>query len=369
MKIIYLIPGCTVSGGIAVACQHANRLLRRGHQVYLMTEGIADNMDWFPGQKVPVINVKDYPESVDILIATGWRTTFRVCQLPARKKFYFVQSDETRFHPEGNIKHRFAKQLTALTYTFNFSYFTEAKWIQKWLIEKFGHKAELVPNGLDPQIFFPVEPLVPKTNRPRVLLEGAIGLPYKGMQEAFMAVAELDVEIWCVSSQGTPKSYWRCDRFFERVPMDLMRRIYSSCDVLVKLSRVEGFFGPPMEMMACGGTVVVGQVTGYDEYIVDGYNGLVVDPMDIPGARAAVRRIIINNSLKNTLIANGLLTAKEWQWEPSIDRLERYFQKVLLENSGKQYSLFHLLIEKSVSFIFTSIQDAGLVLEKLCNRK
>ena len=37
MKIVYFIPGVGVSGGIAVVCQHANRLLQRGHQVYLVT--------------------------------------------------------------------------------------------------------------------------------------------------------------------------------------------------------------------------------------------------------------------------------------------------------------------------------------------
>lgn len=115
MKIIYLIPDCGVSGGIAVVCQHANRLLRRGHQVYLLTETNEDSIDWFPGQKVPVINIKDYPEDADVLIATGWSTSFKVAQLPAQKKFYFVQSDETRFHPEGSI----AQQVTAMSYLFN----------------------------------------------------------------------------------------------------------------------------------------------------------------------------------------------------------------------------------------------------------
>lgn len=354
MRIAYLIPGCGVSGGIAVVCQHANRLLRRGHQVFLLTDTKEDSIDWFPEQKVPVINLKDYPENVDVIIATGWSTSFKVAQLPAQKKFYFVQSDETKFHPEGSI----AQQVTAMSYLFNFNYLTEARWIQKWLMDNFKHEAELVPNGLDGDIFYPAKPLVPKTKKPRVLLEGAIGLPYKGMQEAFTAVSDLDVEVWCVSSYGRPMSGWRCDRFFEQVPMTQMRRIYSSCDVLLKLSRVEGFFGPPMEMMACGGAVVVGKVTGYDEYIVDGYNALVVDPEDVPAAKAAVSRILSDNKLKNDLITNGLATAKEWQWEPSIDRLEKYFLDVLMEKRGKPYPLVRQKVDKGISLIFTTIRDA-----------
>jgi glycosyltransferase involved in cell wall biosynthesis len=344
MKIVYFIPGVGVSGGIAVICQHANRLLKRGHQVYLVTEINQPRIDWFPEQKVPVININEYPEDVDILIATGWSTSFTIVNLPAKRKFYFVQSDETRFHPEGSD----FQGITALSYLFNFNYFTEARWIQKWLSTDFDHDSELIPNGLDSEIFFPSKPLVAKAKRKRVLLEGAIDLPYKGMAEAFSAVSNLDVEVWCVSSLGNPKPKWRCDRFFSEVPISRMRKIYSSCDVLLKLSRVEGFFGPPLEMMACGGTVVVGKVTGYDEYIEDGYNALVVDAGDITAASSAVAKLIYDNELRSKLIANGLITAKKWQWEPSIDRLEAYFQRVLDKNQGNYNSVTRQLANQSV---------------------
>jgi hypothetical protein len=84
-----------------------------------------------------------------------------------------------------------------------------------------------------------------------------------------------------------------------------------------------------MEMMACGGAVVVGRVTGYDEYIVDGYNALVVDADDIKAAREAVLRLSSDKCLRDTLIANGRATAQQWKWDASIDLLERYFMKLL----------------------------------------
>lgn len=329
MKICYLIPGCGVSGGIAVICQHANRLQQRGHKVYLVADGEAGDMSWFPGQSVPVLPRHAYPEDTDVLVATAWSTAFRTPLLPARRHFYFVQSDETRFHPKDSAW----EHITRLSYAMGFRYLTEARWIQAWLAKEFGQQADLVPNGLDEAIFYPCDPLVPKGKRPRVLLEGAIGLAYKGMREAFLAVQDLDVDIWCVSSYGKPEPGWRCDKFFESVPMQEMRRIYSSCDVLLKLSRVEGFFGPPMEMMACGGAVVVGKVTGYDEYIVDGENALVVDPLDIDAARAAVQRLLSDETLKGRLIANGRQTAQAWSWGPTVDKLEAVFQDALADDA------------------------------------
>ena len=325
MKVGYIIPGCGISGGVAVVCQHANRLLQRGHDVILISDSRDKEINWFPGQNVPIITIDEYAEKFDILVATGWSTAFKVVNLAANHKCYFVQSDETRFHEDGNNW----KYITALSYLLNFNYITEAKWIQKWLYQYLNHEAELIPNGLDKQIFFPDKPLFPKKDKPRLLLEGAIALPYKGMSDAFEAVKDLDAEIWCVSSFGKPKPEWRCDRFFSQVPMEMMRRIYSSCDILLKLSRVEGFFGPPLEMMACGGTVVVGKVTGYDEYIINGHNALVVEPGDVSSATTAINELINNASLRQALIQNGLETAKLWDWEKSIDKLELFFYDLI----------------------------------------
>jgi glycosyltransferase involved in cell wall biosynthesis len=325
MKIAYLIPGTGISGGIAVVCQHVNRLLVRGQDAFMVSQSGQTTIDWFPNQKARVIPIEKYPKDTDILIATGWSTSFAVAKLPARQKFYFVQSDETRFHPKESP----FRYLTAFSYLFDFNYFTEARWIQGWLKDNFGHKAEIISNGLDETIWHQTKPIAPKTDRPRVLLEGAIGLPYKGMEDAFNVVKDLDVEVWCVSSFGAPRPEWKCDRFFNECSMSEMHKIYSSCDILLKMSRMEGFFGPPMEMMACGGAVVVGKVTGYDEYIVDGYNALVVEPGDIQAAKSAILRLINDPELKRTLIENGKKTAAEWKWEPSIDKLKNYFTSVL----------------------------------------
>jgi glycosyltransferase involved in cell wall biosynthesis len=348
MKIAYLIPSCGISGGVAVICQHANRLLARGNHVVLLAETIDNGLDWFPNQKVPVLSLKQYPKDIDILVATGWSTSFLVANLPAKHKFYFVQSDETRFHPKDSKW----EHITRLSYLMSFNYLTEARWIKSWLLANFGHGAQLIPNGLDPDLFHPTDPLQPKTQKPRILLEGAIDLPYKGMAEAFEAVSDLDVEVWCVSSYGRPKREWKCDRFFEQVPITEMARIYSSCDILLKLSRVEGFFGPPMEMMACGGAVIVGRVTGYDEYIVDGENALVVEPNDVPAARAAVQKLIFDHELRNRLIENGKKTAAAWSWDKSMDDLENYYREVLEGKAGISVTDVRIATNKSIAFFF-----------------
>lgn len=316
-KIAFILPGVGVSGGIAVVFKHAMMLLAAGHDAFVVNVGEPGDGSWFSNNTVPIINIDDQRpyifDHIDMLFATGWSTAEWLDKIDAKRKLYFVQSDERRFFEDEPLKNKIHN-----TYKLDCEYVTEAFWIQKFLSEEFGHNATYVPNGLDQNVFFPTEPLAKKSNKIRVLIEGPIIIPFKGMLDSYNAIKDLDCEIWIVSSAGQPPADWRYDRFFERVPFALMPQIYSSCDVFLKMSRVEGFFGPPMEAMACGCSVVVGKVTGYDEYIEHQKNALVVEQGDIAGAKKAVQRLINDEDLRNQLIAEGHLTANAWTWEKSF---------------------------------------------------
>lgn len=321
-KIAYIVPGIGISGGIAIVLNHTNHLLERGYDVCIISHNPDLKTDWFHNS-TPIVHSTTKQQylldNIDILIATHWSTAFYMDLLPSRRKVYFVQSDERRFNPENKSE---IKSIEA-TYKINSEHMTEAIWIQRWLKEEFGHDAYYVPNGLDLNVFHSNDVLGQKGTKTRVLLEGPINVWFKGMDDAYNVVKDIDCEIWIISSNGKPKDGWHCDRFFEKVAMDDMQKIYSSCDIFLKMSRAEGFFGPPMEAMACGCAVVAGKVTGYDEYIKDGENALVVEMGDVNGAKKAIQKLIGDKSLREKLIENGHKTAKEWNWEKSIDLLEK----------------------------------------------
>lgn len=320
-SIAFIIPGQSISGGTMVICQHANRLIKKGYNVILINNNLNDTfkLDWFPNLLVDVIPINKMAINIDIAIATHWSTAYVVKDFPARRKLYFVQSDETRFNPPGSEEAELARK----TYYFDFEFVVIARWLQKWLKDNFDKSSCYVPNGIDSSIFYPDKPLTPKSDKLRVLLEGPIDVPFKGMKEAFQVVDGMDCEVWCVSTFGRPKSNWKCDRFFEKAPQEMMRKIYSSCDVLIKMSRVEGCPMPPLEMMACGGSVIINKVTGYDEYIVDGYNALVVEQGDVEAAREKLKLVIKDRDLLRRLIKGGLETVQNWTWEYSNDQLEK----------------------------------------------
>jgi len=104
---------------------------------------------------------------------------------------------------------------------------------------------------------------------------------------------------------------------FDRVvvgplPAAGMAAAYRDADVLLKLSRVEGVFVPPLEAMHCGAPCVVAPVTGHDEYVGHGVNGAVVDFDDLHGAAAWIDLLARDRDLLARLAAGGLETAARW---------------------------------------------------------
>ena len=321
-RIAFVLPGIEVCGGVAVVCHHVKRLRKMGYEVSLFVENQTEtrSIDWFPdGQMIALPISAARGEHFDYLIATMWTTAHTVHQLQAERRFYFAQSDEIRFYPDDPA----AQKAARATYEYDdLELIVIARWMQDWLRREFGREAHCVPNGLDLDLFHPAQPLESRGARPRVLLEGSINVPFKGMENAFRAVRDLDCEVWCVSGAGQPRPEWRCDRFFEGVPMERMKHIYSSCDILLKMSEVESFCYPPLEMMACGGAAVVGQVTGIEEYAVDGENCLIIPKGDVAAARDAVQRLIDDPSLRQRLAESGLQTARRFDWDASTARLD-----------------------------------------------
>lgn len=331
--IAYVVNALAVSGGMQIVIRHVNELKKRGYNVVILTFTEYEPSPWLKvDAPVHFLDTcsQEFLDNIDIMIATHWSTAPFVSLSKAKRKVYFVQSDERRFILEKRYKQNLIDYIED-TYKADMEFMTEAIWIQRWLKEEFDKDAYYVPNGLDTEIFHKTEPIEPKGEKPRVLIEGQINYWLKGMEEAYEAIKDIDCDLWIVSSWGKPPKHWKYNRFFEKVPFEKMKNLYSSCDIFLKMSKVEGFFGPPMEAMACGCAVIIGKVSGYDEYIKDKKNALVVESGDINGAKKAIKKLIENNDLRKNLIKEGLLVPPNWSWEKSINHLEKMIAEEKIE--------------------------------------
>lgn len=337
-RVCFLIGSMAISGGTYVIIQHANYLRLAGYDVTLAVQEAFTpaTLSWHDQASqlrcVPIEQAKS--EEFDVVIATWWKTAFELGNFKAKHFAYFVQSIESRFYPESDVPLR---ALVDSTYKFPVHFLTEAGWIKEYLAEKFGKTSGLVRNGIRKDVYKTNGPAISDrpAKQPRVLIEGHFGVKFKNTALALRLAREAGArDIWVLT--GSPVRWVPgAARLFSRVPMLETADIYRSCDILVKLSTVEGMFGPPLEIFHCGGTSIVYDVTGHDEYIVDSQNAKVVRRGDADGVVAALKTLLTDPAELERLKKGALQTAENWpSWEESSAEFMVWINAVLGEQPG-----------------------------------
>lgn len=181
----------------------------------------------------------------------------------------------------------------------------------------FGQKAKYAPNGIDLEKFEWRERKL-DDGKIRILIEGNSDDYYKNVDESFKVVEKLDAskyEIVYLSYQGEPKSWYRVDKFYHRVPHDEVGKIYGECDILLKTSILESFSYPPLEMMATGGYVVAVPNAGNREYLKDGENCLFYEQGNLDSAVEKIEKIAGDAELRRKLEAGAKKVVTERDWK------------------------------------------------------
>jgi hypothetical protein len=151
----------------------------------------------------------------------------------------------------------------------------------------------------------------------RVLVEGDPTVWFKGVGDALAATAAMSERrhVTLVAPEGADAR--GVDRaVIGPVSHAEMAGLYAESHVVLKLSRVEGMYGPPLEGFHMGATTVTTAVTGHDEYVRHGWNGLVVEWDDVRGTTRALDLLGRDRVLLHFLRHNALQTAAAWpSWE------------------------------------------------------
>lgn len=320
MRICLLVGSADISGGTFVLFQHALHLQEAGHDVVVGVmfplEDVAP--DWHPAlSRLTFCRVDELSGRFDLALASWWKSVYELPKVDSGQYGYFVQSIESRFYPENQGPLR---RLVDATYDLPLHVITEATWIRDRLQEHTGREVQLVRNGVLKDVYRPDGPAdVPRTpGTIRVLVEGPLGVPFKNVPRTIRLCERAGVgPVWLLTITDI-ESYPGVEHVVSRVPVARTAEVYRSCDVLVKLSLVEGMFGPPLEMFHCGGTAITYEVSGHDEYLVDGVNGLVVPTGDESAVVDALRRLRDEPGLLEALKAGARDTAASWpSWEQS----------------------------------------------------
>lgn len=327
MRVAFLVPALDQYGGVGVVMGHARRLrARHGIDAALVctradrssgryAEGIGD---------VPVLELDGArADRFDVAVATWWETTLHLHDVRADRYAYFVQSMEDRFYPAGAPEAAAA----AMTHDLPVAMITEARWIARQLealrSEAAGFRVHYVRNGIDKSVFSTPDAVAPNVDGPlRILVEGSPAVAFKGVGEALAAAAGMEmahhVTLVCADRAAVgDAAAVAADEVVGPLSAAQMAALYARTDVVLKLSRVEGMAGPPLEGFHRGATCVTTPVTGHDEYIADGINALVTSWDDERGTARLLDLLARDRRLLHELRGAALRTARAW---PSTDQ-------------------------------------------------
>jgi glycosyltransferase involved in cell wall biosynthesis len=100
-------------------------------------------------------------------------------------------------------------------------------------------------------------------------------------------------------------------------PQSLINAMYSNCDVWFSPSKNEGFGLTPLEAMTCGVPVVWFPSNGLKKYMNNQNCRIVNSPND---ACIAIKEILENPKIYDTLVQNGKELSSKFTWENAIKR-------------------------------------------------
>jgi glycosyltransferase involved in cell wall biosynthesis len=114
-------------------------------------------------------------------------------------------------------------------------------------------------------------------------------------------------------------------RFLGFVPFDTLRFFYSAASVFAFPSLYEGFGLPPLEAMATGTPVLTSSLSSLPEVVGDA--AMIVKPENVFDIARGLRELLLDEALRQRLIAAGHLQARRFDWHGTAEQVLDIYRK------------------------------------------
>jgi glycosyltransferase involved in cell wall biosynthesis len=366
MKITFILPHVGFSGGIRVVAIYAERLKKRGHEVFVVSipreqpslrqqvKSLLQGQGWISRYKkgsshidevdVPhrvidrcrPVTDADVPDA-DVVVATWWETAEWVANLSKTKgaKAYFIQHHE--------IFDYFSQERVDATYLLPLHKITIAQWLVDLMRTQYSDSnVSLVPNSIDTEQFY----APPRGKQP---------IPTVGMlyAQTFWKGCDISLKAFSLTAQKIPNlrlvAFGEGDltpelplppgtEYVRKPPQHTIKDLYSQCDAWLFGSRKEGFGLPIIEAMACR-TPVIGTPTGAaPELLADG-TGILVKPEDPEDMAKAIERICqLSDAEWRTMSDAAYAKATGYTWDNAVELYEKALYTAIERSSRGDFS-------------------------------
>ena len=263
----------------------------------------------------------------DIYIATNWQS-FTPTRIVARDRkipmMYFVQADETEFSNSAIYKRQVVK-----TYVNDVHKFTQSRWLVELLKDKFDANLDYIGLGIDHRVFYPRSDIFSNIIFTIARTELTKGFPVfvKAMNMLWEKRKDFNVVI-----AGNTRAVNREDIRFPHEFLgwihddDTLAKLYSS-SIFVNTGINEALPMPPLEAMACGGTVVMTNGGGSVEYVNDNKNCFVTKAGESEELCQKLDLVLSSPEVRKNMRKEAILTASKYTWDGVLRRFLAIIQE------------------------------------------
>lgn len=215
--------------------------------------------------------------------------------------------------------------------------------IEMFLAERYGHKPFTIPNGIDLDMFYPLQRSSGISRHVSVLVFGNPEIPLKGVVAALVGLVlarrelpEYSFHLNIVCGEDISARYESqfehdgvCCTVYYCLEPEQVRSMFHKADLYINASYYEGFGLPSLEAMACAVPVVQVDNHGLDGIAIDGEN-CVISPSQSPHdiARAVVT-VLTDVALRAHIVESGLRTVQRFSVQQQFAAFCTQFQQIL----------------------------------------
>jgi len=357
MKITFVLPTLSLTGGMRVLSIYTELLQKRGEKIFIVStppgqatliqqlRSLLRGRGWQSAPKkeqshfdkedvesrvletyCPITD-QDIPDA-DIIMATWWETAEWVAKLSPTKgtKVYFLQHYEAfDYVPKGRVE---------ATWRLPMHKIAVALWLADIARNEYGDlSVSLFPPTVDTKQFYDPQS---RAKQPRgKQLVPTVGTyytttPWKGCdiaQKAFSIAAEKipNLRLVAFGSRNTPPPYLRQNGTeYNKAPTQYqVKEFYSKCDAWLFSSRAEGFGLPIIEAMASIIGKILGTPAGAAPELLAGVGGILVKPKDPQDMAKAIEQICqLSDAELRAMAKTAFEKVINYNWEDASNLLE-----------------------------------------------